>query len=105
MSLYKRGSTYWYRVRWNGSRQYRGSCETSKLSEAKKVESLVLSQLLEHNRPPGSRKIPTLAEFSKRFFEWLESLPTDRPPKAGNPQVLPRRLETAGENHDSRTET
>jgi integrase len=53
------------------------------LSEAKKVESLVLAQLLEHNRLPGSQKIPTMAEFSKRFFEWLGSLPTDRPPKQG----------------------
>jgi integrase len=53
------------------------------LSQAKKVESLVLAQLLEHNRPPGSQKIPTLAEFTKRFFEWLDSLPTDRPPKQG----------------------
>jgi hypothetical protein len=83
MSLYKRGSAYWYRFRWNGSKPYRGSCKTSILSEAKKVESLVLAQLLEHNRPPGSQKIPTLANFSDRFFQWLESLPTDRPPKQG----------------------
>jgi integrase len=82
MSLYKRGSTYWYRFRWNGQ-QYRGSCKSSKLPEAKRVESLVFAQLLEHNRPPGSQKIPTLAEFTKRFFEWLDSLPTDRPPKHG----------------------
>ena len=43
----------------------------------------MLAQLLEHNRPPGSQKIPTLAEFTKCFFEWLDSLPTDRPPKQG----------------------
>ena len=83
MSLYKRGSTYWYRFRWNGSKPYRGSCKTSILSEAKKVESLVLAQLLEHNRPPGSQKIPLLAEFSVRFFQSMHSLPTDRPPKRG----------------------
>src|SRR5450755_4683549 len=83
MSLYKRGSTYWYRFRWNGSRPYRGSCKTSKLSEAKKVESLVWAQLLENKRLPGSQKIPTLAEFSSRFFQWMDSLPTDRPPKEG----------------------
>jgi len=82
MPLYKRGCTFWYRFRWNGQ-QYRGSCKSSKLSEAKKVESLVLAQLLEYNSPPGSQKIPNLAEFSKRFFEWLDSLPTDRPPKQG----------------------
>ena len=83
MSLYKRGATYWYRFRSNGSKPYRGSCKTSKLSEAKKVESLVLAHLLEHNRPPRSQKIPTLAEFSVRFFQWLDSLPADRPPKEG----------------------
>jgi integrase len=83
MSLYKRGEIYWYRFRWNGSKPYRGSCKTSKLSEARIVESLVLAQLLENKRPPGSQKIPTLAEFSGRFFQWLDSLPTDRPPKKG----------------------
>ena len=81
MSLYKRGSTWWYRFRWNGSKPHRGSCKTSKRSEAKKVESLVLAQLLENKRLPGSQKIPTLAEFSSRFFQWMDSLPTDRPPK------------------------
>ena len=83
MSLYKRGSTYWYRFRWNGSKQYRGSCKTSIFAEARKVESLMLARLLENKRPPGSRKIPTLAEFSGRFFQWMDSLPTDRPPKEG----------------------
>lgn len=83
MSLYKRGATYWYRFRWNGSKPYRGSCKTSILSEAKKVESLVIAQLLENKRMPGSQKIPTLADFSSRFFQWMDSLPTDRPPKKG----------------------
>ncbi len=64
----------------------------------------MLAQLLENKRLPGSQKIPTLAEFSGRFFQWLDSLPTDRPPK-GDPKVLPRWLETAGENHDGRAET
>jgi integrase len=46
------------------------------------VESLVLARLLEGGRAPGSRKIPTLTDFSNRFFNWLESLPADRPPRA-----------------------
>jgi hypothetical protein len=83
MSLYKRGPTYWYRFRWNGSKPYRGSCKTSKRSEANTVESLVLAQLLENKRPSGSQKVPTLAVFSSRFFQWMDSLPTDRPPKEG----------------------
>src|ERR1035441_8112691 len=49
----------------------------------RKWSSLVLARLLENKRPPGSQKIPTLAEFSARFFQWMGSLPTDRPPKEG----------------------
>ena len=63
MSLIKRGNVWHFAFRWNGKR-YRGSCKTSKEQEAKKVESLVLAQLLENKRQPGSQKIPTLAEFS-----------------------------------------
>ena len=44
-------------------------------------ESLVLAQLLEDGRAPGSKKIPTLSDFSSRFFPWLDALPADRPPK------------------------
>jgi integrase len=46
------------------------------------VESLVLARLLENGRAPGNKKIPTLADFSNRFFNWLDALPTNRPPKA-----------------------
>ena len=41
----------------------------------------MLAQLMEDSCAPGRRKIPTLAAFSTRFFNWLESLPADRPPK------------------------
>ncbi len=81
MSLIKRGNVWHFAFRWNGKR-YRGSCKTSKEQEAKKVESLVLARLLEDGRAPGNKKIPTLADFSNRFFNWLEALPADRPPKA-----------------------
>ena len=80
MSLSKRGNVWHFAFRWNGKR-YRGSCKTSKEQEAKKVESLVLARLLEDGRAPGNKKIPTLADFSNRFFNWLEALPADRPPK------------------------
>ena len=80
MSLFKRGNTWHFAFRWNG-RRYRGSCKTSRQTEAKKVEALVLARLLEDGRLPWSRKVPTLAGFSNRFFKWLESLPADRPPK------------------------
>ena len=81
MSLIKRGNVWHFAFRWNGKR-YRGTCKTSKEQEAKKVESLVLARLLADGRVPGSKKIPTLSDFSNRFFNWLESLPADRPPKA-----------------------
>ena len=80
MSLYKRGNTWHFAFRWNG-RRYRGSCNTPRQQEAKKVEALVLAQLVEDGGVPGRRKIPTLADFSTRFFKWLESIPADRPPK------------------------
>src|ERR1035438_9492061 len=81
VSLIKRGNTWHFAFRWNG-RRYRGSCKTSRQTEAKKVEALVLARLLEGGRAPGFRKVPTLADFSNRFFEWMESLPADRPPRS-----------------------
>src|SRR5271157_3098713 len=81
VSLIKRGNVWHFAFRWNGKR-YRGSCKTSKQQEANKVESLVLARLLEDGRAPGNKKIPTLADFSNRFFNWLEALPANRPPKA-----------------------
>src|SRR3989449_9989867 len=80
VSLFKRGNTRHFAFRWNG-RRYRGSCKTSRQAEAKKVEALVLARLLEDGRLPWSRKVPTLAGLSNRFFKWLESLPAARPPK------------------------
>jgi integrase len=80
VSLYKRGNTWHFAFRWDG-RRYRGSCKTSREQEAKKVEALMLARLLEEGSLPGKRKIPTLADFSTRFFNWLESLPADRTPK------------------------
>ena len=80
MSLFKRGNTWHFAFRWKG-RRYRGSCKTSRQSEAQKVEALLLARLLEDGRLPWNKKVPTLAGFSNRFFNWLESLPADRSPK------------------------
>ena len=80
MSLTKRKNRWYYSIYFNGQR-YRGPCKTSKEQEAKRVESLVLAQLVENGRAPGSKKIPTLSDFSTRFFPWLDALPADRPPK------------------------
>jgi integrase len=80
VSLFKRGNTWHFALRWNG-RRYRGSCKTSRQAEAKKVEALALARLLEDGHLPWNKKVPTLAGFSDRFFNWLESLPADRTPK------------------------
>jgi hypothetical protein len=80
MSLTRRGDHWHYSLYWNG-RRYRGSCRTSKIAEAKKIESLLLARLHEDGRLPGSKKVPTLSEFSGQFFSWLNLLPGDRPPK------------------------
>src|SRR5260370_33149640 len=80
MSLFKRGNTWHFAFRWKG-RRYRGSCNTSRQAEAKKVEALGLARLLEDGQLPGNKKVPTLAGFSNRFVNWLGALPTNRPPK------------------------
>ena len=66
--------------RWKGT-CYRGSSKTSRQPVAKKVEALVLARLLEDGQLPWNKNVPTLAGFSNRFFNWLESLPADDPPK------------------------
>jgi integrase len=80
VSLTKRKNRWYYSIYFDG-RRYRGPCKTSKEQEARKVESLVLAQLMESGRMSGSKKIPTLSDFSTRFFQWLDALPADRPPK------------------------
>lgn len=81
MSLYKRGNTWHFAFRWDG-RRYRGSCKTPKEERAKKVEALMLARVMQDGHLSVRRKVPTLAALADRFFEWLESLPADRPPKA-----------------------
>lgn len=80
MSLTRRKNRWYYSIYFHGQR-YRGPCRTSKEQEAKKVEALVLAQLLEDGGLSGSKKIPTLSDFASRFFPWLAALPADRPPK------------------------
>jgi integrase len=81
VSLYKRGNTWHFAFRWNG-RRYRGSCKTAMEEKAKKVEARMLARVIQEGQLPRERKIPTLADFADRFFEWLKTLPADRPPKA-----------------------
>jgi hypothetical protein len=52
----------------------RGTYGTSRFAEALVAVTGRRSVAVEQN-------VPTLGGFSNRFFDWLESLPADRPPK------------------------
>ena len=95
MSLFKRGNTWHFVLRWNGQR-YRGSCKTSRRTEAKKVEALVLARLLEDGRLPWNRKVPILADFSNPLF-YMAGIAAGGPAaETANSPVLPGGLATPG---------
>lgn len=80
MSLIKRGNTWHFAFMHNG-RRYRGSCKTSSLRAAEKLEATMLARVMEDGKLPGRVKVPTLDDFSDRFFAWLDALPEDRTPR------------------------
>jgi hypothetical protein len=80
VSLIKRGNT-WHFAFMHDSRRYRGSCKTSNQRAAEKLEATMLARVMEEGKLPGRLKVPTLGDFSERFFSWLKALPTDRTPK------------------------
>ncbi len=80
MSLIKRGNI-WHFAFMHDSRRYRGSCKTSNQRVAEKLEAAMLARVMEDGKLPGRLKVPTLDDFSERFFTWLKALPTDRTPK------------------------
>ena len=80
MPLTKRGNVWHFAFMHNG-RRYRGSCKTSNQRTAEKMEAMMRARLMEDGRLPGTKKVPTLADFSERFFAWLAAIPTDRSPK------------------------
>lgn len=80
MSLIRRGNILHFAFMHNGER-YRGSCKTSNQRKAEIVEATVRARVMEGGQLPGPAKVPTLAEFSDRFFAWLEAIPEDRTPK------------------------
>ena len=61
----------------NGER-YRGSCKTSNQRRGREGGSDGASRGYGRRRLPGLQKVPTLADFSDRFFAWMEALPADR---------------------------
>lgn len=80
MSLTKRGNILHFAFMYNG-RRYRGSCKTSNRRKAEKIEAIMLARVMEDGKLPGPTKVPTLADFSERFFAWLVALPRNRSPK------------------------
>jgi hypothetical protein len=74
MSLFKRG-TY-------GTSRFAGRAEELQdlpSAGSQKVEAPVA--ITGRRSVAVEQKVPTLAGFSNRFFDWLESSPADRPPK------------------------
>ena len=61
--------------------RYRGSCKTSNERVAERIEATVRARVMEGGQLPERSKVPTLAEFSDRFFAWLKALPEDRTPR------------------------
>jgi site-specific recombinase XerD len=80
MPLLLRGKTYHYAFCYQG-RRYRGSCKTSNERKAQRIEAAMFTKAMENENLPVSKKVPTLAIFSDRFFDWLDALPSDRTPK------------------------
>ena len=80
MSLAKRGDNWHFAFMYDG-RRYRGSCKTSSRRVAEQTEAMVRARVMEGGERPGRLKVPTLDEFSDRFFAWLKGLPEDRVPK------------------------
>jgi len=80
VSLIKRGNTWHFAFMYDG-RRYRGSCKTPNERIAERVEAMVRARIMEGGQLPGQVKVPTLADFSERFFAWLDAIPEDRTPK------------------------
>lgn len=67
----KNSKFFWYDFTVRGER-YRGSTEETNEKRASKIAGLKLAKAVEGS-DPLDRKAPTLREFSKRFFEWVET--------------------------------
>ena len=74
MAIYKRENSkfYLYDFTLDGQR-FRGSTKTAKIGEAKEIESAMMVACRERGlTPERAKRIPTLREFSDRFFEWAD---------------------------------
>lgn len=71
MALYKRGGVFHYDFAMDG-RRYRGTTKERILSKARMVEAKLMNEA-KQRKLTALRRTLTLAEFSKRFLNWVEN--------------------------------
>jgi len=71
MALYKRGEVFHYDFAMDG-RRYRGTTKESILSKARMIEAQLMQEA-KRRKLTAQRRTLTLAEFSKRFLEWVKT--------------------------------
>jgi integrase len=71
MALYKRGEVWHYDFTMDG-RRYRGTTKEQILSKARMVEAQLMHEA-KRRKLTVQRRMLTLAEFSKRFLDWVKT--------------------------------
>ncbi len=71
MALYKRGGVWHYDFAMDG-RRYRGTTKEKILSRARMIEARLMNEA-KQRKLTVQRRTLTLAEFSKRFLNWVET--------------------------------
>lgn len=71
MALYKRGGVFHYDFAMDG-RRYRGSTKETILSRARMIEAQLMQEA-KQRKLTAQRRTLTLAEFSKRFLDWVKT--------------------------------
>ena len=71
MALYKRGGVFHYDFAMDG-RRYRGTTRENVLSRARMIEAKLMNEA-KQRKLTVKRRALTLAEFSKRFLDWVKS--------------------------------
>src|SRR5947209_2712727 len=72
MALCKLSSVWHYEFEYHG-RRFRGSTGERLRSRAEKVQAILIHEAKEKRSVLARTKIPRLAEFSRRFLEWVDA--------------------------------
>lgn len=80
MALYKRGGVWHYDFAIEG-RRYRGSTGEKTESKARMIEAKLMMEA-KQRKLPAQRRTLTLAEFSKRFLDWVQTTRLEAKSKA-----------------------